>query len=955
MLSYLKRQFNIYHWPFLTSCSLIALSSILIVFQYSSEDTSREINLQNNAKVIATQIENILDQTDSLISAVKYRYTSNLQNPKLSNEELSQQIKIELGYFPLKNIDLTISNEKGEIVLSTYIRAEELIKNKVSITGRDYFKASLALTNDQIFFSKPFLSPVSHLWTIVALKKIFINQQPLGLVIVSIPTNSLNAFFNQLNLGKNGVIGFRDVDLVSITRFPPAPMSSDGPGNLNLSTELREFVTKDPNAQNGIYYGLSKIDDTYRAFAFQRLQHSPFVLILGDSFPSKSLNQIFLSITLAVVTLLLSALSFIFTRRSYQDKRELTKNILEQKDELDYLYSNSATGYHALDPEGLIIQINDTELKWLGYAREEVVGKMNIIQILTPNSQKVFLNHFEPFKKDGFLNGLQMEFVRKDSTVFNVLITASAFYDTSGNFQYSRVITIENTDQYQKHLTLQKILSVSPVAVRVAALMNNELLFCNQAFCNLIQKNESEVVNIDVSNLYVDSSAFESIRQRLMKGEVIVNELVHLHVPDKPEVEKVWALASYMVIDFQNQRSVLAWIFNVTELENAKNLAESHSQAKSKFLASMSHEIRTPLNGILGLAQAMWQEMEIPKYKSDLQRMIQTTQVLSTILNDILDLSKIEAGKLILESRSFNLGDLLHSAINLFQSEAANKGLQLEFKLNDLSEHIVQGDDVRVRQIISNLLSNAIKFTHQGGIKVNALISVINSARIGLQLEVMDTGIGMSQESIPRMFYSFEQADSSTYRQYGGTGLGLTISKHLISAMNGSIDVESEQGVGTTFKVSIEFNKSNQHKISLPIGSSTSARPLHILVVDDVDLNREIIVRGLAFDGHHFMQANNGEQAIELANKQIFDLILMDLNMPKMSGLEAAKAIRTQGLNRHTHIIAITGYAYEKDILAIQEAGMNEHIAKPVNLTKLKESISALTLKDPRNNSNFAQ
>jgi len=372
----------------------------------------------------------------------------------------------------------------------------------------------------------------------------------------------------------------------------------------------------------------------------------------------------------------------------------------------------------------------------------------------------------------------------------------------------------------------------------------------------------------------------------------------------------------------------------------AQESATAAHEAKSKFLATMSHEIRTPLNGILGFAQILKDELTSTQAQKDVQKIIDTADTLTRILNDILDFSKIEAGKIDIESKPFTFVNLTESVGDIFSAEAKQRGLDFALNLSGQANLTLLGDPTRLRQIVTNLVSNATKFTSQGQVSLSIHVDSPVNEKAKVQITVKDSGIGITKEHMQRLFQRFEQSDATTFRKYGGSGLGLAIVKGLIDAMSGKIHVESRVGAGTIFSIELQLTSvSNVEAITIPEVSHEPVK-LKILVVDDIDTNREIICRGLKKDGHEFTQAVNGQQALELAQAQNFDLILMDLDMPVLNGFEAAQRIRKDSLNQETFIIAFSGFAYEKDVQKIHEVGMNMHIAKPINLKNLRGIIA---------------
>ena len=383
----------------------------------------------------------------------------------------------------------------------------------------------------------------------------------------------------------------------------------------------------------------------------------------------------------------------------------------------------------------------------------------------------------------------------------------------------------------------------------------------------------------------------------------------------------------------------LAWdgvAIDVTDLVMAQESAMAAHEAKSKFLATMSHEIRTPLNGILGFAQILREEMTSPQARRDVQKIIDTADTLTRILNDILDFSKIEAGKIDIESKPFTFVGLTNSVGDIFSAEAKQRGIDFSLNLLGKPNSTLLGDPTRLRQIITNLVSNATKFTSHGQVSLSVEVQAPIEGKSAVHIVVKDTGIGMTEEHMRRLFQRFEQSDPSIFRRYGGTGLGLAIVKGLIDAMGGTIDVDSKVGQGTTFTIALELTAVIHPSALQHTPSQVNVRPLKILVVDDVETNREIICRGLKKDGHTFTQAEDGQKAVELAQTEHFDLILMDLDMPVLNGFEASKSIRSNSKNEETFIMALSGFAYQKDIEAIHHAGMNLHIAKPINLKDLR-------------------
>ncbi|WP_137008918.1 ATP-binding protein [Aquitalea aquatilis] len=386
---------------------------------------------------------------------------------------------------------------------------------------------------------------------------------------------------------------------------------------------------------------------------------------------------------------------------------------------------------------------------------------------------------------------------------------------------------------------------------------------------------------------------------------------------------------------------IVEW--RMAQLSEALLKAEMAAKSKSEFLAVMSHEIRTPLNGVLGMAELLSHSRLTPEQGDQVATLQECGTSLLALINDILDLSKIDAGKLTLEQRPYNLYALLDSVVNLFVPKAMEAGLRIEWQ-RPLGSAWLLGDATRLRQITSNLLSNAIKFTHQGGITVTVGIEPLEDTfdMKRLVLVIRDTGIGMTQEQLGKVFTAFEQADSTTTRRYGGTGLGLAICRRLAEAMGGRIDVSSEHGVGSSFSVHWVATEASAPAAEAPVAvppvetPAPGVAPLSVMVAEDNTVNQKLIIKLLEKLGFRdVMLAGNGRQALERVSQGGVELILMDMQMPEMDGLDATRAIRQLELDYQPHIIALTANAFDEDRERCQQAGMNDFLSKPVSLERL--------------------
>ncbi|MBF0358419.1 MAG: response regulator [Magnetococcales bacterium] len=387
---------------------------------------------------------------------------------------------------------------------------------------------------------------------------------------------------------------------------------------------------------------------------------------------------------------------------------------------------------------------------------------------------------------------------------------------------------------------------------------------------------------------------------------------------------------------------------NYIDLSNAKQQAEQANRAKSQFLAHISHEIRTPLNAILGMNSVLAESKLSKEQRRFLQTSQNSGQTLLALINDVLDLSKIEAGQIDLSIIDFNLLELIENTADMQMQVAHEKGIEFNVELDAELPMYRRGDPDRLRQILLNVLSNAIKFTKSGGV----VFSVCQKGADRTVFSVRDTGIGISPEQLSLIFKPFVQADSTTTRSFGGTGLGLTICKQLVETMGGSINVESQVGEGSTFNIILPLEPAFLRKRkdtlvatdSKPLSISTKPikKSLSILIVDDAEENLLVLSAYLRDSSHRIVEAENGVNALEIFQKEAVDLVFMDMMMPVMDGYEATRAIRNYekklGL-QPIPIIALTAQALKEDLDKTLEAGCNSHLTKPVSKTRLIETI----------------
>ncbi|NQU56605.1 MAG: PAS domain S-box protein [Rhodospirillales bacterium] len=487
----------------------------------------------------------------------------------------------------------------------------------------------------------------------------------------------------------------------------------------------------------------------------------------------------------------------------------------------------------------------------------------------------------------------------------------------------------------------------------------------NQTFCNLLGYTEEELLQMnwrDVSHPdYLSSSDFTD--QKMQSGELksFSVDKVYIH----KDGHNIWTrlFCDHLFRADGTLESILSQIFDISArkraedaLKEAKEQAEKATEAKSGFVAMVSHEVRTPMNGVLGIARLLLETPLAPKQREYAQNIVESGEALMIILNDLLDISKLEAGKLDIEPAPFTPRQMITDTLYVMASNAREKGLKLTCYIAEDMPEVMVGDANRIRQILFNLLGNAIKFTAQGSVNVSASGDRLQGTRSSFKLSVTDTGIGLSEEETNRLFAPYVQANVDTARRYGGTGLGLSICRRLADLMGGEIQIESAKGKGSTFTLSLVLDVGNEQDIaSLPANKpklpkkrpgGTAFKP-RVLLVEDNFMNRKVALGIMDKVASATAVAENGQEALDLiARAEPFDIILMDRHMPVMDGIEATRQIRAmKGAVSRIPIICLTAAATRHEIQSCLEAGMNAVVTKPVNPEQLKEAV--LRLSDP--------
>jgi len=464
----------------------------------------------------------------------------------------------------------------------------------------------------------------------------------------------------------------------------------------------------------------------------------------------------------------------------------------------------------------------------------------------------------------------------------------------------------------------------------------------NQSGLKMLNYTESDLLGKHLSTIVaLEKNHIKDLWDQGSESKVIRKDNIN-YTDSKGKKIPVLFLATMMKTD--NEQHVVIEAQDISRIKNIENAlrkamtdANVASKTKSNFLATMSHEIRTPMHGIVGLSEILNETELDSDQKSLLNTIISSSDALLTIINDILDYSKIEAGKMALETIDFNLHNAINDVIKLFD---AKKHDDVEL-ISDIAEGtaiIVKGDPIRFKQVLSNLVSNAIKFTKHGSVNIKAHTTDITDQITTIKFEVIDTGIGISKEGTSRLFQSFSQVDMSMTRKYGGTGLGLSICKKICELMGGAINVTSTEYKGSNFHFTLPFIKTtsdrNEQKAvaeSESLSANHSDKSLHLLIVEDTKINQKVITSILKKQNYTFDIVENGQEAIDAWQNKHYDLILMDLQMPVMNGIDATKIIREKEdkYKPKTPILAVTANITKETQMQCIKVGMDGFISKP--------------------------
>ena len=660
--------------------------------------------------------------------------------------------------------------------------------------------------------------------------------------------------------------------------------------------------------------------------------------------------------------------------RDVSEQKKLERNLIEYK----HLFNENLDFACIANADGFFEVVNKSFEKVLGYSEAELLNT-SFIDFLHPDDVKPTLKELESLKHGNRTISFVNRYLKKDGTY--LLLDWKSNFNKSANKIYAIARDITEQKNIEQNLinTLKEVtdykLALDASTIVDITDKNGNIKFVNDNYIKISKYSYDELVggtHTMVNSDFHPKEFMKNLWETISEGKIWKNDIRNKDkngkyywlsmtiVPFKDDLGIPYQYVA-ISIDITAQKTlelelIEAKVFAelATEIakeakihaEQATRSAEEAVKSKQQFLSNMSHEIRTPMNAIIGFTKVVLKTELTAKQKEYLMAIKMSGDALIVLINDILDLAKVDAGKMTFEKTPFKLSLSITAMLHLFETKIQEKNLKLIVNYDDAIPEVLIGDPVRLHQIILNLVSNAVKFTNKGKITVSIELISEDAEKVSIKFSVIDTGIGIKEKKIEKVFENFQQATSGTSRLFGGTGLGLAIVKQLVEAQNGTINVLSKIDQGSTFSFILDFKKTNAEAVLEPeiLELNTDIKDTKILVVEDMELNQLLMKTLLDDFGFECEIAANGKIAIEKLQENTYDIILMDLQMPEMNGFEATEYIRKK-MKSNIPIIALTADVTTVDVAKCKAVGMNDYISKPVDERLLYSKLIGLIKK----------
>jgi PAS domain S-box-containing protein len=823
-------------------------------------------------------------------------------------------------------IALGWTDAAGKLEAHTYEGAPP----RPSLADLPHFTAQRDAKEDRLFIAPPLRSAANGRW-ITAISRRLSNADGsfAGIVVAPIDQDYFARTYRMINLGEHGVVALADLGAMVLFRVP---FDEKAIGKSFRDSPL--FAQHIPQAPRGSFEAVSVVDGLERIVGYKVVTGQPLVVLVSyrrDEIlqPLYSQMRTFSPLFVALVGVMLIGVVLLFRQ---------ARKIAAQSSVLELTLENMDQGLFVRQPDGTLPIYNRRALELTGLAADFMATNPSAQQSIEYQRQHGEFDNLAPEALAEMVRAARSgrpysyERQRPNGTVVEV---RGVPMPGGGLLRTFTDVTRRKREEER----IRALLEAAPDAMVIVD-AGGRIVRINAQTEKLFGYARAELLGEPVEILIPEGLRSRHPQHRAgyfadphvramgagleLRGKRKDGREFPVAISLSPLRTESGIIVSSAIRDISEQKAA------EQALQEAKQRAEAAANAKSEFLANMSHELRTPLTAILGVTDLLLAgDYHVAQRRDFLELQRTAGRGLLTLINDVLDFSRIEAGQLAIENVPFSLRDKVKNCTALVADDAARKGLELTSWVADDVPDVVLGDPVRLRQVLVNLLANAVKFTDRGAVRLT--LEKAAQGAPALRFAVSDSGIGIAAEKLPLLFDRFVQADSSTTRRFGGTGLGLAISKRLAALMGGRIEVESKPDSGSTFSLTLELREPAE-KLTAPAAAAPAHRACRILLAEDNDLSRQIISTVLAQAGHDVTSVSCGTQAIAAASLDRFDLVLMDIQMPGMDGYAAARAIRAAEHTAHrVPIIALSANPLADEAERCRDAGMDLYVPKPVD------------------------